>query len=324
MNIAELLKYCTKGTKLYSPLYGDVTLECVKDNKFPITINDFTGCQHVLTEYGYFMYNIPNSECILFPSKNQRNWEKFRVPVKKGDIMMMPDTSYAFIATGEFTDNASVMFVCGIDADNELCINPGNAGWTKDFYIPASEEAKKKLFDKLKEHGYKWNSKTLKLEKMKPSKVTFKEGDIIIGKDNYPALFTGIIEDNYLQTCCWFNTNAVVSYTPPALYPESISSLRVASKEEKDKFYAMLLKEGYIYDKELHELVRLRPFERVLVRDNTHSNWRISFYSHVSEDNYTYPYSCIAENVQYCIPYEGNEYLLGTDDTPENYQFYVI
>ena len=159
---------------------------------------------------------------------------------------------------------------------------------------------------------------------MKSTEVTFKEGDIIIGKNNDPALFTGIIEDNYLQTCCWFNTSTVVSYTPPALYPESISSLRVASKEEKNKFYAMLLKEGYIYDKELHELVKLRPFERVLVRDNIYSNWEINFYSHVSEDNYISPYSCLSGNVRYCIPYEGNEYLLGTDDTPENYQFYVI
>ena len=113
---------------------------------------------------------------------------------------------------------------------------------------------------------------------MKSTEIIFKEGDIIIGKNNNPALFTGIIEDNYLQTCCWFNTSTVVSYTPPALYPESISSLRVASKEEKDKFYAMLLKEGYIYDKELHELVKLRPFERVLVRAKyTFKNWRNKF-----------------------------------------------
>lgn len=32
MNIAEILKECPKGTKLYSPLFGDVELESAKDD----------------------------------------------------------------------------------------------------------------------------------------------------------------------------------------------------------------------------------------------------------------------------------------------------
>ena len=322
MNIANLLKYCPKGTKLYSTIWGNVTLS----NIFSMgNIAIKTSDEHVEELFDNGRYN-SKGECILFPSKNQRNWKKFRVPANKGDIMMLPDGSTPFIFKGYWGDDKYYCnFYCGIDLTDNLVINHDSySNWTGKFVIPASEEAKKKLFAKLKENGYEWNSKTLKLEKMKSTEVTFKEGDIIIGKNNDPALFTGIIEDNYLQTCCWFNTSTVVSYTPPALYPESISSLRVASKEEKNKFYAMLLKEGYIYDKELHELVKLRPFERVLVRDNIYSNWEINFYSHVSEDNYISPYSCLSGNVRYCIPYEGNEYLLGTDDTPENYQFYII
>ena len=157
MNIAELLKYCAKGTKLYSTIWGEVELsEVTNFGTIEIKATDQIMCASFTLDYeGRYSHM---GECILFPSKSQRNWEKFRLPVKRGDIMMIPDTNYAFIATGGFTDNASVMFVCGIDADNELCINPSNAGWTKDFYIPASEKAKKKLFDKLKEHGYEWNS----------------------------------------------------------------------------------------------------------------------------------------------------------------------
>lgn len=312
MNIAELLKYCTKGTKLYSTIWGNVTLcNILSMGNIAIKISD--GHVEELFDDGRY-YN--KGECVLFPSKNQRSWKKFRVPANKVDVMMLPDGSTPFIFKDYCGHNQCCSdYYCGIDITGNLVINNGSgSNWTSEFVIPASESVKKELFDKLKEHGYEWNSKTLKLEKMKSTEVTFKEGDIIIGKDNYPALFTGIIEDNYLQTCCMFNNSTVISYTPPALYPESISSLRVASKEEKDKFYAMLLKEGYIYDKELHELVKLRPFEKVLVRDNTHSNWRINFYSHVSEDNYTYHYSCIFENVQYCIHYEGNEYLLGTSN----------
>lgn len=60
MNLAEILKYCPKGTKLYSTIWGDVTLDNVilENIKFPITLQDSTGCQHVLTEQGYYIYII--------------------------------------------------------------------------------------------------------------------------------------------------------------------------------------------------------------------------------------------------------------------------
>ena len=311
MNIAELLKYCTKGTKLYSPLYGDVTLECVKDSKFPITINDCAGCQHVLTEYGYFMYNIPNSECILFPSKNQRNWEKFRVPVKKGDIMMMPDTSYAFIATGEFTDNASVMFVCGIDADNELCINPGNAGWTKDFYIPASEEAKKKLFDKIEEAGYRWNDETLELEK----KPIFKEGDIAVDEAGNLYLVR-CQNETYTQFYCMLYTqcNSLVANAITTFPKEHF--FRLANNEETEHLKRVLKSKFYILDTVNHCLVKneLKPFDKVLIRDDINDKWSINLFSYYDEEDEDFPYICQNGGYYYCIPYEGNEYLLGTSN----------
>ena len=39
MNIANLLKYCPKGTKLYSLIHGEVTLCDVDiENDYPITV----------------------------------------------------------------------------------------------------------------------------------------------------------------------------------------------------------------------------------------------------------------------------------------------
>lgn len=32
MNLVEILKNCSKGTKLYSTIYGIVELNCVEDN----------------------------------------------------------------------------------------------------------------------------------------------------------------------------------------------------------------------------------------------------------------------------------------------------
>ena len=311
MNIAKILKYCPKGTKLYSPLYGDVTLECVKASKFPIIINNYTGCQHVLTEHGYFMYNIPNSECILFPSKEQRDWKKFRLPVKRGDIMMMPDTNHAFIATGEFTDNASVMFICGVDEDNELCINPGNAGWTKDFYIPASEEAKKKLFDKIAEAGYKWNSETLELEK----KPIFKEGDIVVDEAGNLYLvrcqnetYTQFYFMLYIQRNS-FVANTITTFTKEHFF-------RLANNEETEHLKRVLKSKFYILDTANHCLVKNepKPFDKVLIRDNENEKWSINLFSYYDKEELNFPYICINGSYRYCISYKGNEHLLGTNN----------
>ena len=144
INIAEKLKGCPQGTKLYSPLFGEVELVRIdmENSRFPIIVrildNESPFSNVNFTAEGKW-YSVEQSECLLFPSKDNMDWNKFRIPVKKGDIMMIPNSDHAFITTGEFTDNASVMFICGVDEDNELCINPGNAGWTKGFYIPASE-----------------------------------------------------------------------------------------------------------------------------------------------------------------------------------------
>lgn len=150
MNIAEILKYCPKGIKLYSPTWGNVKLiEVTSDEVIKIKVSNFT---EELTSDG--RYSI-NGECVIFPSKDQRDWSKFRLPVKRGDIMMKSDGDSPFIATGELHSDISPKYICGINSIDEFEISYGEGGWTSEFYIPASEEAKKELFDKMAEAGYK-------------------------------------------------------------------------------------------------------------------------------------------------------------------------
>ena len=59
---------------------------------------------------------------------------------------------------------------------------------------------------------------------------------------------------------------------------------------------------------EKHEF---KPKEWVLVRDTDEQNWRLGIYSHYDKDNH-FPYRCIGMAYMQCIPYEGNEHLLGT------------
>lgn len=55
-----------------------------------------------------------------------------------------------------------------------------------------------------------------------------------------------------------------------------------------------------------------KPKEWVLVRDTDEQNWRLGIYSHYDKDCSRFPYRCVADNYMQCIPYEGNEHLIGT------------
>ncbi len=57
-----------------------------------------------------------------------------------------------------------------------------------------------------------------------------------------------------------------------------------------------------------------KPYEKVLVRDYEDSYWRADLFSHSDEANKLF--ICVGHQWSYCIPYEGNEHLLGTTDSP--------
>ena len=60
------------------------------------------------------------------------------------------------------------------------------------------------------------------------------------------------------------------------------------------------------------------PFDRVLVRDNDNERWQAAFYDQYLTDNGASPHRVIGEGYfSQCIPYDGNEHLLGTTDRPE-------
>ena len=83
LNLVEILKDCPEGTKLYSTVYGYVEFVKVSNRlEYPIevkrrcySIGSFTNDGRLLAGY--------NGECVLFPSKEQRDWSKFKVKSNK-------------------------------------------------------------------------------------------------------------------------------------------------------------------------------------------------------------------------------------------------
>lgn len=59
---------------------------------------------------------------------------------------------------------------------------------------------------------------------------------------------------------------------------------------------------------------QFKPFDKVLVRDRDEQEWECNLFSHIDEEGLYY---CVSSWWFQCIPYEGNEHLLGTKSKPE-------
>lgn len=89
MNIAEILKDCPKGTKLYSPVFGDVEFDKVTQGSDEVCGSidrirvEYLKKNRSMTLYANGkMADNPDAECMLFPSKDNRDWSTFVPPCK--------------------------------------------------------------------------------------------------------------------------------------------------------------------------------------------------------------------------------------------------
>ena len=290
INIAELLKDCPKGTKLYSPLCGECyfdrlnfgTIICKKQNTQEITF----------TSEGHYMLPVfDDCECMIFPSKDQRDWSKFEPPYefKDGDVVATTNGLWIGITTGG-EKGKFIPTYCVIQSGDEFKAYPDRKGeWA--FNRLATEEEKQKLFQAIKDNGYHWDAENKTLEKL----PKFKIGDKIIKKNGLrvPFVITGVSDDYY-----WSNTENSAEVLPVA---------------EQDCWKLVPNK---------FDITTLKPFKsEVLVRDTDGSTWLPCFFGGLSDIN-DYPYRIVGgESWKCCIPYEGNEHLLGKkEDCSEYYK----
>ena len=162
-NLVSILKHCPEGTKLYSPIYGEVVLDSVQSKSIYTLAKTNNGATLVVefTRLGRLYYEFSNAECVLFPSKDQRDWNKFRIPTKKGDVIMF-NGQVPCLVTGDYSQNKK-KWVCGLLEDGDFCTNfihPSE--WCPCFYTFATEEVKDKLFEAMDKAGYTWDGEILK------------------------------------------------------------------------------------------------------------------------------------------------------------------
>ena len=81
IDLTEILKDCPKGTKLYSTIYGVVKFDEIDefDKTYPISFKVTADSFSTVTSDGRRFGDF-DGECTLFPSKEQRDWSKFKAP----------------------------------------------------------------------------------------------------------------------------------------------------------------------------------------------------------------------------------------------------
>ena len=322
LNIAKILKNKPRGTKLYSMIHGKCSFEAVTDEIFKI---NFCTSKFGLTQSGEctlikFGNMYDGGECIIFPSKEMRDWSKFSW--KKGDVLISSDGGTEVIFD-KWYDDTYTSFYCKHYLNSEdknkivyyeefLCTTARYSLEDKDIvqtYIKTIEE---KL-------GGELNRETLEIEKAHPE---FKDGDIVcISGMGYLAY--GIVKsiDNSSKKLEYYVLNDMSTLKFEDWLSFEDKRIQPITETQQIILFDALARENKAWDSEKKQIVdikkehQFKPFERVLVRDSYDDVWRASFFSHIKENDGRYVTTCVTW--KFCIPYEGNEHLLGTTNNVE-------
>ena len=142
VDLTKILKNCPKGTKLYSLVHGDVLFEGIIDRVYPIEVSSKNYGIVTLSEKGRMIIEV--GECILFPSRDQRDWSKFTAPWYKKE-KFDPKTLKPFDKVLVFKLDKK-QWVCS--SFSHLVVIDGvyyawvTAGWRYNFCIPYTDDTK--------------------------------------------------------------------------------------------------------------------------------------------------------------------------------------
>lgn len=178
INIAEILKDKPQGTKLYSLTYGDCFYQEYTGD-FGIECQSQNGVQFNLDEYGRYCIE---GECILFPSKEMRDWGKFAW--KKGDVLVCTDGKAEVIFERFDNDNYTSFvgkhYLESYGKDGDLLDYEQEHFGNTANYTKESDETVQCYINTIEERlGGKLNRESLEVEKAQPE---FKDGDILLYK----------------------------------------------------------------------------------------------------------------------------------------------
>lgn len=325
IDIAEILKDKPANTKLYSPLFGEVYFSHVGGGN--IAVEHHGGISLFFSSGRFFDYD--ESEPLLFPSKEMRDWRKFAW--KKGDVLVSKHGTKEVIFDG-FDDDYYVTFkgkhaLETIEGESEYkgeSDDGYNYFYTENYYLESEDAAQTYINTLEKILGGKLNRETLEIEKQ----TEFKDGDIAFADyGNRQNVFVVSDKTDLSEGYSSFISLDLSSLTlsmgcRTCFFKKDLCKLRLATDSEKKQLFSALEKEGKVWDAEkkmivnLKPNIELKPFDKVVVRDTEYSTWCADLFSHIDED---YRYACVGATWSFCIPYnEETAKLIGTTNNVED------
>lgn len=319
INVANLLKDMPKGIKLYDWLHNiDVELDEVATTEIETVIwctkkdedyNELFGYSQLGTLRGWF-----DGLQILFPSKEMRDWSKFLW--KKGDVLANGEGDYCVFKEFAHSSYQTVKAVF-VKRNKESIHSDSCLLDTKDWH-KASHSCTATYINTIeKELSGKLNMETLEIEKTQPE---FKDGDILVtpsydSNKYHIFIFSGYNEVGSYNYYIVFLSSGKLQLSSGFPWCSKTNKVRYATEEEKQQLFDALAKKGKTWDAEKKQIVdlkpniELKPFDKVLIRDFESQAWQVSFFGYKDRDSC---YCCNGCSWNQCIPYIGNESLLGT------------
>lgn len=317
INIAEILKDKSKGTKLYSPLFGDVYLLSVEAGIIRVEHHKKNETIATFFRNGKY-YSYPESELLLFPSKEMHDWSK--IVWKKGDILVNNERNAHVVFKG-FQDDTYRTFMGNYyfeHIDNPHYSFLEKIYETKDFGIEIDSDAKTYIKFLEKRLGGKLNLETLEIEKPAP-----KDGDILCVIDNsndyhYILIYKGQDDKHIHRYVTMFEDNSLNIKKDSYLTKPKDYSMRYATDKEKQQLFDALAKENKTWDSEHKMVVDLKPrwtpkpFDRVITKVDDDAIWTANIFSHIDQYGEYVTIGC-ESGYSYCLPYnEETAKLIGT------------
>lgn len=261
INIAEILRNKPSGIKLYSPIFGNCTYCYIHDETSDICV------RRPYNEMSYFnfegLYNTAG-ECLLFPSKEMRDWSKFAW--KNGDVLVN-SSGFKLLFDRWANDDYTRFF--------------GKFNILEDSFSYETEK-------------YTLVSKDETIDTFEIEKPEFKDGDIIkMTWDKYSAIAIFWKYSNFgkgFNSHVFFNIKTkIIEYN---IHGHTLQDmiLRLATEEEKQQLFSSLANKGKAWDSEKKEVVDLKPkcefkpFDKVVVFDELAKKWECGMFSHYSKN----------------------------------------
>ena len=144
LNLLEILKDAPKGTKLYSTIWGEMGL--VRISAYCVTCKSKCGIEWDFKNNGHLLgSSTEGGECVLFPSKEQRDWSKFKLDLPiDTPVMVCTEHWYSDWVVRYYNTN-NTTFCAG----KKQIDNAGSSQWkyivpVKDFDFENLESNKEK------------------------------------------------------------------------------------------------------------------------------------------------------------------------------------